>query len=339
MRACHSTVLDEQLLISLRSEAPSPPPLEVQPAGDCTLCQIPVRQLSLHLPGCAMQNRLALWVREEILWPFVGAIPGQAPTSAVHDKRTLPSPTPPRMHSRPCMLHGDRGTVLQLSFHPPGDPYYLCDQSWAGPGVCDASCGRCNYCPVFRTPSCQVNIQVRIISHAGCQRCPLYPALADLFYQVTFLDDCSMSLCNSSPCMQGDCAYQSTGHLSCQDCALTLQRGTAVWTGLAIRQWLQHQAADVPHFVSRPCNHSCSKAMQVGLIWQLGSGYSTKLQMFLTSPQPISMINTGVVTHALDKLCRSAQSGRRAAATAPSCRCTSPRRRPTPQLTLPTPSQ
>ena len=60
----------------------------------------------------------------------------------------------------------NRGAALQLSFHPPGDPYYLCVQDWAGPGVCDATCGRCTYCPVFEEPFCQVNIQVRINRHA-----------------------------------------------------------------------------------------------------------------------------------------------------------------------------
>ena len=50
--------------------------------------------------------------------------------------------------------------ALQLSFHPAGDSGYLCNRSWAGPGVCDATCGRCTYCPVFEDPYCQVNIQV-----------------------------------------------------------------------------------------------------------------------------------------------------------------------------------
>ena len=65
-----------------------------------------------------------------------------------------------------CMtIVANRGITLQLSFHPPSDSGYLCNQSWASPGVCDATCGRCTYCAVFEDPYCQVNIQVIYPSH------------------------------------------------------------------------------------------------------------------------------------------------------------------------------
>ena len=185
-------------------------------------------------------------VREEAFQLPVGAVLGQAPIPATHQGEALALQPPPCMNPRPCTLHGDRGTALQLSFHPPGDPYYLCDQSWAGPGVCDFSCGRCTYCPVFQDPFCQVNIQVRIIGHASCQCCALYPALADPFCQVTLSYHCC------------------------------------------------HTTVPLVPMPARCCPHKTTRHVLLG------------------SPEFI---------HAVMQ-CRSAQSGNRAAGTAPSCRCT-----------------
>ena len=78
--------------------------------------------------------------------------------------------------------------ALQLSFHPAGDSGYLCNQSWAGPGVCDATCGRCTYCPVFEDPYCQVNIQVIFPRHAS--RPVLVLVSADFFSPVRLSHDC-----------------------------------------------------------------------------------------------------------------------------------------------------
>ena len=109
----HSDDQNVQLISFVLSSRPSPAPLNVQPcASGLCIGALPYMQLSLHLPGCLMPGRLALWVRGDWSWLPVAAISGQA--WGIYDAQGEAGPHLVPILLKIWALHGNCGKLQQL---------------------------------------------------------------------------------------------------------------------------------------------------------------------------------------------------------------------------------